>query len=275
MDIKHKNVSSKSYKLIYGLIRQNKEFFNVSDASEILKQNSTGSIRELIRSMIRRGLVMKISDGLYNLIPYEREENEYFPDWHLTAKELAKNEKYYVGFYSALDIHGLITQPSLVEQIVTAKQVKPKQKMVRNVKFEFIYFNEKHFFGFENLWINDFNKVYCSDIEKTIIDCLFKPQYGSGITEIVKAIHKVKDKIDQEKMLKYLERFDSQAVLKRLGFILFHLDILLLLRKYIESNLTKVYAPLDPSMPNEGKYYSKWRIRDNVGIRETINSLTT
>lgn len=275
MDIIHKNISSKSYKLIFGLIRQNKEFFDVSDASEILNQNSPGSIRELIRSMNRRGLVMKISDGLYNLIPYEREVNEYFPNWHLTAKALARKEQYYIGFYSALDIHGLITQPSLVEQIVTAKQVKPKIKNIKNVKFEFIYFNKNHFFGFEDFWINNFYKVQCSDIEKTIIDCLFKPQYGSGITEIVKAIYKVKDKINQEKMLKYLERFDSQAVLKRLGFILFHLDIFLLLRKYIESNLTKVYAPLDPSLPNVGKYNSKWRILDNVGIEEAINSLTT
>ena len=109
----------------------------------------------------------------------------------------------------------------------------------------------------------------------SIIDCLYKPQYGSGITEIVKAIYKVKDKIDQEKMLKYLERFDSQVVLKRLGFILFHMDIFLLLRRYIESNISKAYAPLDPSMPSEGKYHSKWSILDNVGIKEAINSLIT
>ena len=146
MDTIHKNISTKSYILISGLIKQNKEFFNVSDASNTLSQNSIGSVRELIRSMIKRGLVLKISDGLYNLIPFEKDVNEYFPNWHLTAKELAKDENYYIGFYSAMDIHGLITQPSLVEQIVTAKQFKPKEKIVKDVKFEFIYFNEKHFF---------------------------------------------------------------------------------------------------------------------------------
>jgi predicted transcriptional regulator of viral defense system len=219
MDIIHKNISTKSYTLINGLIRQNKEFFSVSDASNILTENSIGSVRELIRSMIRRGLVLKISDGLYNLIPFEKEVNDYFPNWHLTAKELAKDENYYIGFYSALDIHGLITQPSLVEQLVTAKQFKPKQKTVKDVKFEFIYFNEKHFFGYDNFWINDFSKVQCSDLEKTIIDCLFIPEYASGISEIVKALYKAKDKLDQEKMQNYLDRFGSQSVLKRLGFI--------------------------------------------------------
>ncbi len=275
MDIIHKNISSKSYKLLSGLINQNKEFFTISDASKILTTNSRGSVMELIRSMIRRGLVMRISDGLYNLIPFERNVDEYFPNWHLTAKELAKSKKYYIGFYSAFDIHGLITQPSLIEQVVTAKQVIPGNKIIKNVKFEFVYLNDKHFFGYDNFWINNFDKVQCSDIEKTIIDCLFKPQYGSGIHEIVKAVYKAKDKLDQEKMLGYLERFDSQVVLKRLGFILFHLDILLLIRKYIESNISKSYAPLDPSMPNSGKYYSKWSILDNVGIKDTMNSLTT
>jgi len=275
MDTIHKNISTKSYTLINGLIRQNKEFFNISDASNILPDNSIGSVRELIRSMIKRGLVLKISDGLYNLIPFEKDVNEYFPNWHLTAKELAKDENYYVGFYSALDIHGLITQPSLVEQIVTSKQIKPKQKTVKDVKFEFIYFNEKHFFGFDNFWINDFSKVQCSDVEKTIIDCLFIPEYASGISEIAKALYKAKDKLDQDKMLNYLERFGSQSVLKRMGFVLDRLGIMPVLRKYIESKLTNVYAPLDPSLSNKGKHYSKWRIFDNVGIEDIINSLTT
>jgi len=275
MDINNKNISSTSYKLLYGLIKENKEFFGITDASKILNENSTGSIRELIRSMIRRGLVMRISDGLYNLIPFEREVNDYFPNWHLTGKELAKSENYYVGFYSALDIHGLITQPSMVEYVVISKQMKPKHKTIKNVKFEFINFNEKHFFGYEDFWINDFTKVHCSDLEKTIVDCLFQPKYASGITEIVKAIYKVRDKLDQDKMLKYLERFDSQSVLKRLGYILYNLDILLVLRKYIESNITKVYAPLDPSLPNEGKYNSQWRILDNAGMKEIINSIST
>lgn len=275
MDIIHKNISSKSSKLIRELNAQDKEFFNVYDASKILVNNTIGSIRELIASLIRRGLAMKISNGLYCLVPYERDINQFFPNWHITAKELVKNEKYYIGFYSALDIHGLITQPSLIEQVVTAKQITPKQKIVRNVKFNFIYLNEKHFFGFEKTWINDFDKINCSTIEKTIIDCLYIPRYGSGITEIVKAIFKARNKINQEIMIDYLEKFKSQSVLKRLGFILSYLDIFLLLRKNIKSLITKVYSPLDPSMPKEGKFYSKWSILDNVGIEDVLNSIET
>ncbi len=61
--------------------------------------------------------------------------------------------------------------------------------------FQFIYHNEKHFFGTKKIWIDNFNKVVCSDLEKTIIDCLFKPDYAGGIVEIARAIYIFRDKI--------------------------------------------------------------------------------
>jgi len=213
--------------------------------------------------------------GLFHLIPFEREVYEYFPNWHLTAKALAQERQYYLGFSTALDIHGLLTQPTYKEQIIVQKRIQPEEFKINNIKFEFITYNTNHFFGYENTWINNYDKVHCSNLEKTIIDCLYKPQYAMGISEIVKAIYATKEKIDQSKMVQYLERFMSQAVLKRLGFILYHLDILFLLRKFIESNITSVYAPLDPSMLKSGKHHSKWRILDNVGIEEALNALTT
>jgi len=273
INTEHTFIGSKSEQLIRGLITANKQLFDIKDACKILKEGSPKTTSQLLRYMSRRGMVMKISGGIYSLLPQGKTQDEFFPDWHLTAKELVKNKPYYIGFYSALDIHGLITQPSLSEQIVTIKQIVPKYKTIGKVKFVFICYNKEHFFGFENTWIDNFNKVQCSDIEKTIIDCLFKPEYGSGITEIIKAIYTAREKIDEEKMLSYLEKFGSQSVLKRLGYILTNLDIFFLLRKYIETNITKVYTPLDPSLPKAGKYNSKWSILDNIDIKETLNSI--
>jgi predicted transcriptional regulator of viral defense system len=64
-----------------------------------------------------------------------------------------------------------------------------------------------------------------TNLEKTMIDCLFKPEYAGGITKIAKAIYKIKDKIDYSKILQYTKRFDSQAVIKHLGFLLELLEI--------------------------------------------------
>ena len=45
------------------------------------------------------------------------------------------------------------------------------------------------------MWIDGFNKVPCSDLEKTFIDCLYKPDYAGGITEIAKAFLNAKKKL--------------------------------------------------------------------------------
>ena len=82
-----------------------------------------------------------------------------------------------------------------------------------------------NFFGFKKTWIDSFNKVLCSDLEKTFIDCLFKPDYSGGIVEIAKAIYMSKDKINFDKLFDYTEQFKSQAVIKRLGFLLELLEI--------------------------------------------------
>jgi predicted transcriptional regulator of viral defense system len=259
--------------LLRELFSLGKIFFNIDEAGKVLKDNILPNVSELLRSMQRRGLIRKISAGNYCIVPLGENPKTYLPNWHLTAAHLVQSSLYYIGFYSALDIHGLITQPSLSEQVVSLKQFHPKLKKIGNVKFEFICFNEKHFFGYENTWINKYDKVQCSDLEKTFIDCFYKPAYGSGITEIVKALYKAQEKINEEKMLKYMERFGSQAVMKRLGYILDRLDIFYILRKYLQANITKVYTPLDPSIPSSGKYNSQWSIQENVKFEEIKNSL--
>lgn len=271
----NKNISYRSSQLLKGLSESGKIFFSGKDAAELLGTGYTSSVRELLSAMTDRGLIMRIKDGLYHVIPYEKNSTEYFPNWHLTAEAIAENREYYLGFYTALEIHSLITQPSLIEQIVITQRLQPKIFKVKNVKFEVITYNKKHFFGYEKTWIDDFNKVYCSDFEKTIIDCLYKPNYANGITEIVKALYKSKEKIDTAKMTAYLDMFDAQVVYKRLGFLLEHLNSLQDLSKLIKSKLSNSYALLDPLLPKKGKHNSEWKIIDNAGINDVLKSIET
>ncbi len=214
---------------------------------------------------------MRLKKGLYYIIPYEQEAKSFMPDWHLIAQYLVKDAEHYIGYYSALQIHDLITQPSLKEQIVVSKQIRPSTIKIKDVPFQFIYHNEKHFFGTKKTWIDNFNKVLCSDLEKTIIDCLFKPDYAGGIVEIAKAIYMSRDKMNYSKLLNYIEKFKSQAVIKRLGFLLelmeMDSDIIIELQKV----KTTSYVLLDTELPKTGKMISRWSIRQNLET-ETIKS---
>jgi predicted transcriptional regulator of viral defense system len=271
----NKNISFRSSQLLEALINQKKDFFTLKDAMNILSGKEYSTVRKLLSDMAKRGLIMRIKDGLYHRIPYEQKPDQYFPNWHLTAEGMVQPKEYYIGFYSALDIHGLITQPSMVEQVVTSEQVKPKTQQVKNIRFEFITFGKDRFFGFKKQWIDDFHKVNCSDLEKTFLDCLYKPDYAGGISEITRALVKTHDRLQPSKFEEYLDRYKLQAVYKRLGFIIEQLDLFPGLQNYISGKISLSYTPLEPSLPKMGNYRSKWGIIDNIDFKTVLGSILT
>lgn len=269
--MKNKYISKQSNELLSYFNGLNKACFDYSLACKALPVSKASAVRELLSDMTRRGLLMRLKDGVYYIIPYEANAEMFMPDWHLIAEYVVNDSAYYIGYYSALQIHNLITQPSLKEQIVVSKQVRPSQIEIKNVSFQFIYHNDNHFFGVRKMWIDNFNKVLCSDLEKTLIDCLFKPDYAGGIVEVARAIYSSKDKINFETLLNYAKKFDSQAVIKRLGFLLETLCINTKIVDELQKIKTASYVLLDTELPKTGKRISKWSIHQNLET-ETIKS---
>ena len=269
--MKHKNTSTQSNEILSYFNNKNKVCFEYKDALRVLPNSKENTVRKLLSDMTSRGLLMRIKDGVYYIIPYEENPETFMPDWHLLVKYIVKEAKHYIGYYSALQIHSLITQPSLKEQIVVAKQIRPSEVKIKDITFQFIYHNESHFFGEKKTWIDSFNKVSCSDIEKTIIDCLFKPDYAGGIVEVARAIYSTKEKLNYSKLLEYAIKFDSQAVIKRLGYILELFEIETHIIQELQKLKTASYVVLDTELPKTGKRNSRWSIQQNLDI-ETIKS---
>ena len=264
-----KIISYRSGLLLKKFIEKDKQCFTFEEAMTALIHASATSVRELLSDMTKRGLLMRVKKGTYYIIPYEQDADQFIPNWHLLASCLSGDTGHYIGYYSALQIHGLITQPSLHEMVVVNKQIRPSTIKVKNIDFQFIYHNEKHFFGAKKTWIDSYHKVLCSDLEKTFIDCFFKPEYSGGIVEIGKALHAAQNKLDYNKLLKYCIQFDSQAVLKRLGYIHDLLDIRNPIREELQKIKTSSVVSLDTELPNEGKYSGIWSIKENLDA-ETI-----
>ncbi len=269
--MRHKYISRQSNNLLSYFNEKDKRCFNYSEAFDALPQSSESALKELLSDMVKRGLLMRLKKGLYYTIPYEQKAETFMPDWHLIAGYLVKDSEHYIGYYSALQIYNLITQPSLKEQIIVSKQIRPSIIKIKNVPFQFIYHNKNHFFGFKKIWIDNYHKVFCSDLEKTLIDCLFKPDYAGGIVEIARAIYISKDKIKYNKLLEYVEKFQSQAVLKRLGFLLEALEIETDIIEKLQKTKTMSYVLLDTELPQTGKMISRWSIQQNLEI-QTIKS---
>lgn len=271
LTMRHKYISTQSNEILSYFNSKDLLCFDSKAALQALPESKESAVRELLSDMTKRGLLMRLKEGVYYIIPYEENPETFMPDWHLIAQYLVKDAKHYIGYYSALQIHNLITQPSLKEQIVVSKQMRPSEIKIKDITFQFIYHNENHFFGEKKIWIDDFNKVQCSDLEKTIVDCLFKPDYAGGIVEIAKAIHETRDKINFKKLLDYTKKFKSQAVVKRLGFLLEILGIDNEIVQELLNMKTASYIQLDTELPKSGKMISRWSIQQNLET-ETIKS---
>jgi predicted transcriptional regulator of viral defense system len=273
--MKNKYISKQSHELLSYFNGQKRNCFDYSLAHKALPNSKASAVRELLSDMTKRGLLMRLKDGVYYIIPYEQNAENFMPDWHLIAEHLVNDAKHYIGYYSALQIHNLITQPSLKEQIVVSKQIRPSEIKIKQTPFQFIFHNDKHFFGLKKTWIDSFNKVLCSDLEKTFIDCLFKPDYAGGIVEVARAIYTSKDKIKYDTLLEYAKNFDSQAVIKRLGFLLEIMDINSYIIQELQQMKTASYVVLDTELPKTGKRISRWSIQQNLETETIISAIYT
>ena len=230
---------------------------------------------EFVEDLARRGVLTRLMRGIYTVNPRADTEKNHMPSWHKVAAAMAYPRDYYIGYYSALQIHELITQPALREYVVMTEQVSPKVRKIQNVPFEMICLKEDRFFGFKKTWINDHDKVYCSDLEKTLIDCISKPKYAGGIEGIIKAIDKARNKIKANVLLEYAVKFDAQVVMKRLGCLLDAMSLFPTEQNILQELITDAYTKLDPSIKIKGRFHRKWRIEDNVDIHELLQTTRT
>lgn len=233
-------------------------------------------ISKVLSGMVGKGMLIKLNRDLYHIVPSSADANRYIPEWHLVTKYLMKGKDYYIGYYSAMQIHGLITQPSLKEIVVTNLQVKPSIKKIRGIEFQFVNHTKTRFFGYKNTWINQHEKVMVSDLEKTIVDAVTRPQLCGGMVEIGKALYESREKINLQKLIDYLTRNESQAAIKRylfladlvgIGWTAHHEGML----KKIDSS----YPLLDTTGPGQGRKNSKFGLRINIDTETIKNSIFT
>jgi len=123
-----KTLGRTSAHLISKLYEDNKQTFNISDAQEIL-QKDYNQTTDLLSELVKRKVISRLKDGKFLIIPQEiGNVDNYFGNWLVAASEVVNSPDYYVGFYSAMNHWGMVTQPLLRVFVATPKrQVVPRQ----------------------------------------------------------------------------------------------------------------------------------------------------
>lgn len=233
------------------------------------------SASSFIRALVNRGIAARLRPGLFQLVPFELgREKEYLGNPYVAARELMAGRDYYVSHASAMDIHRMTTQPQLVVHVVSP--LARRKRAIFGTEFRFIRCPRSRFFGFREEWVDKQNKVLVSDLERTVLDGLKAPEHCGGVSEAAKGFWIRRSDMDARRMVEYALRLDINAVIGRLGYLMELLEIGAESdRAALRERLGKAYVLLDPTLPAEGRFLAKWRLRLNIAAEELRAVLQT
>jgi predicted transcriptional regulator of viral defense system len=259
---RRKGLTGRESLLISTLARLDKKIFGIEDARAVIVKD-TGRV---MSSLMSKKWVLPLKKGLYAIVPLDvgvKGADSFILHNFVIASHLA--ESYYIGYWSALNHHGLSEQIPRTTFVATTKAKMPLN--ILDADYYFVKLEKRKFFGFERTEIEGW-KVNISSPEKTLADCLDYPEHSGGIEEVARAIYLNHEEIDMKKVYKFGEKMGNNTILKRLGCIL---EATGLLDKYggLFSDFapSKGYTALDPVSPRRGKHTSRWGLLVNFDLR--------
>lgn len=267
MEYNKKTIGPKMARLVAGLYDRSLSTFSLRDVERILGQGPAQA-SNLLRKAVGRGLVTRIKGGLFTLIPQELgSAGNYLGSPYLVGKELAGGSACFVSHASAMDLHRMTTQPPLGVYFSCAKRIR--SRTVQGTQFRFVRVSPHQGFGTIRHWITKQDWVEVSDLERTVIDGLRQPQYCGGITEVAKGLWMRHGDLRVPRLLEYAQRLENGAVQRRLGYLLelYALGDTADLERH-RRRLTATYVVLDPLLPKEGEFLSRWKLQLNVSAEE-------
>ncbi len=244
---------SEKFELLDKLARKGNTF-KFQDAAEASCLDR-GSLKVLLSRMEREGWIERIEKGKYLIIPLGAKKGKYTINEFVIGSMLI--EPAIISYWSALNYYGFTEQIPTIVFIQTTSRKKKQELDIFGVKYKIIRVSENKLVGYETIWIND-TQVHITDREKTIVDCLDKPQYCGGIIEVVKALQ---NDIDLNKVIEYAKNMNNSAILKRLGYLCDKIGISIDIPQTYLATGTPL---LDPSMDRKGTTNRKWKILVNM-----------
>jgi predicted transcriptional regulator of viral defense system len=247
--------------LISALARQDRKIFSIEDARAVTERDA----KKIMSSLIGKKWVLPLKRGLYAIVPLDagvKGSDSFVLHNFVIASYLV--EPYYVGYWSALNHHGLSEQIPRTTFIATPKPKMPLT--ILDSDYCFVTIEKRKFFGSQEIEIEGW-KVNISTPEKTIADCLDHPEHSGGIDEVAKAIYFNHEEIDIRKLYSFAEKMGNLTILKRLGYIL---ETTGLLDRYKDMfanfSPSKGYPALDLISPRRGRHNSRWGLLVNLEL---------
>ena len=236
-----------------------KKAFTIEDAEQLGYTNKS-VLKVILSRLEKKGWIERIEKGKYIVIPIGAEKGKYTLHEFVLGSYLV--DPCIISYWSALNYYGFTEQIPRTVFIQTTSRKKHQEVTIFGIPYKIIRIKEEKIFGIKKEWFEE-TKINLTNREKTIIDCLDKPQYAGGIIEVAKALRT--EEYDKKTLVKYAKKINNTGVIRRLGYICEFIQIPI----HLPEIKTRNYLKLDPILPKSNKLNAKW----NLIINEKLGDL--
>jgi len=261
-------LSGMEQKLYFTLEAEDERVVNAKRAMKILNVSQMHAYN-LLKSMYEKGALDKVKSNLYVRVPAHIVHNRgnYIEDPIIVAKNIAV--PYFFSYYTALSLHGLAQQYTKTFYISTIRPIRKityHGNVIRPVTLI-----QKRFFGFREMKYEN-ERVMASDLERTVVDVVNRPEYAGGYEEIFRCMLDV-EKLNWQQLLTYIDKMEEKILVNRLGY-LFEL-----LRKqvhtpdfFLKSLQKRISENIYSFEQRSGTFDRKWRIIVDERLEKAVEA---
>lgn len=176
---------------------------------------SNGYARLIVHRLARKGWLQRVGPGRYLVNP-ARYGPDVVPDSDPLRIGSHLVTPYYFGYATAAELHGLLPQASRVYYVVSTTRYR--HSVVHPATFQVVRTTPPHFFGIETMRRRGL-RLRVSDPEKTLLDCLRRPDLAGGIPGVLRMLESGAGRLRWARLERYLRRDGDRPTARRLGFL--------------------------------------------------------
>ena len=266
-----KTLGATGARLLTTLAEDDRAVFSITDAQEILKSGYDAAL-QTVRRLVDAGWLVRLTAGRYAIVPLSSgDEATPQVNRYVIAREILDEAPYYVSHDSAMDIHNMLTRP--VTTVIVTTPRRRANRDILGVPYRFVYAPPSALWGCGPVWVTPYDQVVVSDMERTILDGLARPDLCAGVSQVATGLWMRHDDLDWDRLSEYAQKLGTRAVAQRLGYLLelYGLGTTGLI-EVLQAMVGTAYADLDPLLPEGGSYLARWRLRLNLepGTLESV-----
>lgn len=246
-------------------------------ASDIIEKQFISSrylYNEYINKLQRSGKLLRPQRGIYVVVPPTKIDDKSFqPDTILIASKI--QTPYYLGYHTALEIHGCAYSNYNEAYIVVPPNKKFRGFEFKNMRYRPV-FNIQTQIGLQQMNHKN-HTIIVSSASRTFLDCIERPEYSGDWEECLKSLESLAG-VKANELKQLLDEIDKDMLFRKTGFILdlfnenpYYEGILLSLRSYLTNKIGK--SPMYLKEGSKSELDKKWRLYVPIGFKEVIRGI--